>query len=117
MLTTMSKFLHAGLSIREVVSAATERPAAAIHRDHEIGSLRVGRRADIAVFRVESGSFEFTDAYGRVERGSRRFVPVLTVMDGSIVMPSDVTIKLRPFTGGDHEVNCGAPLVSSPAPM
>lgn len=113
MLTTMSKFLHGGMSIPDIVAASTSTPARAIRRADTIGSLAVGRRADIAVFRVEEGSYDYIDAFGHTETASRRFAPVLTVNGGEVIRPADVSIRLRPYTGADREVECGAPLMSA----
>lgn len=113
MLTTMSKFLHAGMTIPDIVAASSWTPAKAIRRQGSIGSLAVGRRADIAVFRIEDGSYDYVDAFGHRERASRRFAPVLTVNGGDIVRPDDVSIRLRPYTDADREVDCGAPLMSA----
>jgi hypothetical protein len=38
---------------------------------------------------------------------------VLTVNGGRIVRPNDVSIRLRPCTDADREVDCGAPLMSA----
>jgi hypothetical protein len=40
-------------------------------------------------------------------------VPVLTVNGGRVVRPDDVSIRLRPYTDADREVECGAPLMSA----
>lgn len=113
MLTTMSKFLHGGLSIPDIVAATTSVPAKVVRRQDTIGSLAVGRRADIAVFRLEDGRFDYIDAFGHTETASQRFVPVLTVNGGDIVRPGDVQIRLRPYTDADREVECGAPLMTA----
>ena len=113
MLTTMSKFLHGGMSIPDIVAASTNVPAGAIRRADSLGSLAPGRRADIAVFRIEDGSYDYIDAFGERERASRRFAPVLTVNGGDIIRPEDISISLRPYTGADREVECGAPLMST----
>jgi len=113
MLTTMSKFLHGGMSIPAIVAASTSVPARAIGRAETIGSLAPGRRADIAVFRIEDGSYDYIDAFGEREQASRRFAPVLTVNGGDIIRPEDISISLRPYTGADREVECGAPLMST----
>ncbi len=42
MATTMAKFLHLGMSLREVIAASTIGPARVLGRDHEIGTLRRG---------------------------------------------------------------------------
>ena len=113
MLTTMSKFLHAGMSIPAIVEASTSRPARAVRRQGSIGSLAPGRRADVAVFRIQEGAFDYIDAFGHRERASRRFAAVLTVNGGEIVRPDDVSIRLRPYTDADRAVDCGAPLMSA----
>ncbi len=113
MLTTMSKFLHGGMTVPEIVAASTSVPARAIRRADTIGSLAEGRRADIAVFGLEDGSFDYIDAFGQKETASRHFAPVLTVNGGDIVRPDDIEIRLRPYTGADREVECGAPLMSA----
>jgi dihydroorotase len=111
MLTTMSKFLHLGLSVGDIVAAVTSRPAAAVRRADTIGSLAVGRRADIAVFRTEPGSFVYIDAFGKAEHATERFAPVLTVNGGEVVRPDEVVAPLRPYTQADREMECGAPLM------
>jgi dihydroorotase len=115
MLTTMSKFLHGGMSIPDIVAASTTTPAKAIRRADTIGSLEPGRRADIAVFRTEEGAYDYIDAFGHTERASQRFAPVLTVNGGEIIRPDEVSIDLRPYTDADREVECGAPLMSASA--
>ena len=113
MLTTMSKFLHGGMTISDIVAASTSAPARAIRRQDSLGSLAVGRRADVAVFRIEQGAYDYVDAFGHAERATRRFAPVLTVNGGEIVRPDDVSINLRPYTDADREIGCGAPLMSA----
>jgi dihydroorotase len=115
MLTTMSKFLHAGMPLADVVAASTSRPARAIRREDRHGSLAPGRRADIAVFRLDDGTFDYIDAFGQRERATRRLAAVLTVNGGEIVRPEDVVSPLRPYTQADREMECGAPLMSLPA--
>ena len=97
------------------MAASSTRPAEAIRREDTLGSLAPGRVADIAVFRIEDGTFDYTDAFGHTERAGQRFAPVLTVNGGEIVRPSDVSITLRRYTAADYEVDCGAPLVSASA--
>jgi len=71
--TTLSKFLHLGMSLPEVVEAATGRPAALLGLDGEVGSLRPGARADVALFRLYEGSFPLQDIHGNV-RDVRRLL-------------------------------------------
>src|SRR5205823_11494383 len=59
--TTLSKFLNLGMSLPDVIERATNRPAAAMRRP-DLGTLRPGSRADIALFRLEQGNYTFHDA-------------------------------------------------------
>jgi dihydroorotase len=54
MITTMSKFLVAGMPLVEVIRRSTDIPARVIQRP-ELGHLSVGAEADVAVVRVLEG--------------------------------------------------------------
>ncbi len=85
--TTLSKFMHLGWSLEEAVERATAAPARAMGMLGEIGTLAVGACADVAVFDVEEGAFDFFDASGVKRIGERRLVPVVTVRAGEIYEP------------------------------
>jgi dihydroorotase len=78
----MSMFLELGMPLEQVVAATTQNAAAAIGRDSELGSLRVGAAGDAAVLELEAGDFAFDDRAGNVLKCSRRLLPVLTVKSG-----------------------------------
>jgi len=82
--TTMAKFLTLGMPLAEVVRAVTATPAKALGRAGRLGTLAPGAVADVAVFRLESGAFEFEDAHGERLTGPRRFVPELTLRAGEV---------------------------------
>lgn len=82
--TTLSKFLNLGMPLEEVVRAATATPTRIIGREGELGTLKPGAIADVAVFELEEGDFEFHDADGNTMRGRRRLSPYLTVKDGEV---------------------------------
>jgi len=82
LVTTLAKFLHLGLPLTDVIAMATEAPAAALGRPGRLGTLAVGAVADVAILRLEEGSFEFSDAFGDSVTGRQRMVPVTTVKDG-----------------------------------
>ena len=85
--TTLSKFMHLGWSLEEAVERATAAPARAMGMLGEIGTLAVGACADVAVFDVEEGAFDFFDASGVKRIGERRLVPVVTIRAGEIYEP------------------------------
>ena len=82
--TTLSKFMALGLSLTDVIRAATCAPAAILGLQEQIGSLRVGMKADVAVFSLEEGAFEFVDSYGNAIPGTRRLVNTATIKDGRV---------------------------------
>ena len=84
MLNVMSKFLNMGMPLDEVIARSTWTPAREIKRE-ELGNLSVGAGADIAVLRVEEGSFGFVDTYGARMRGSQKLACELTIRNGRVV--------------------------------
>jgi dihydroorotase len=80
--TALSKFMATGLSLEQVIEAATARPAELIGRRGDLGTLAPGARADVAVFELEQGSFEFRDVEGASRTGTQRLANVLTLIGG-----------------------------------
>jgi dihydroorotase len=80
--TTMSKFLHLGLSLDEVVEMSTAAPARAIREDALLGSLRPGAAADVTLLEWREGPVELEDAVGERVTGQIRLVPVGVVRAG-----------------------------------
>lgn len=84
MLELMSKFLALGMPLDKVIAANTWNAAKAIKRD-ELGHLSVGAVADVAVLRVERGSYGFTDSSNARMNGSERLRCELTLREGKVV--------------------------------
>ncbi len=80
--TTLSKFLHLGMSLPAVIEAATVRPAAVLGLEGEIGTLRPGSRADVALFRLYEGSFPLQDIHGNVREAGRLLRNTTTIVGG-----------------------------------
>jgi dihydroorotase len=87
--TTLSKFLHLGLTLEQVIERATLAPARAIRRP-DLGTLRPGAPADVALFTLESGEFPFQDSHGGTRVGDRRLTPRLTVRAGRVFRPEEL---------------------------
>ena len=108
---TASKLLNLGIPLEEIVRQTTSAPAAAIGRSKDLGSLAVGRVADLAAFVVREGEFTFADVHGQHERARHRIDPALTVREGRLYWPDDLRAELeearqkarriRALTGGD----------------
>jgi dihydroorotase len=84
MLNVMSKFLNMGMALDDVVLRSTWHPAREIKRE-EFGNLSVGSPADVAVLRVEKGSFGFVDINGARMKGTQKLVCEMTVRNGRVV--------------------------------
>jgi dihydroorotase len=88
--TVMSKLLALGLPLTDLVAMATSRAAAQIGRADELGSLAVGRVADVSVLRLEERDWTALDSH-RTERVlPQQLVPVLTVRAGEVIYPRPV---------------------------
>ena len=84
MLNVMSKILSHGVSLQDVVSKSTWQPAQQIKRP-ELGHLSVGAVADVAVIRMDEGSFGFLDVRKARAMGNRLLTAELTLKDGQIM--------------------------------
>lgn len=82
--TTLSKFLHLGLSLEAVIENATIQPAKAIQRDDEIGHLKIGSPANITVLDLLDGEFEFFDAHRKKFVGHQKLEALFTIRQQTI---------------------------------
>lgn len=81
----MSKMLSLGMEIDDVIEATTYTPAVVIGCADQIGTLREGSAADVTVFEIEDGTFEFPEyGRGKVTCG-KRFAPRLTILKGEVI--------------------------------
>jgi dihydroorotase len=72
LLTTMDKFLHLGLSLRDVILRVTQTPAHFLGREQQLGTLKVGATADITILEMQQGQFPLTDSEGHTEIAKQR---------------------------------------------
>ena len=79
--TTMSKFLHLGMSLTDVVRASTETAAAILTRP-DLADLSVGSAADISVLSLDEGSFDLVDVVGETVTADRRLTSAGVVRAG-----------------------------------
>ena len=84
MLNVMDKFLAMGMPVDDVIARSTWHPAREIQRE-ELGNLSVGAPADVAVLRLEKGSFGFVDMHGARMDGSSKLTCELTVRAGKVL--------------------------------
>lgn len=82
--TTMSKFLNLGVSLEEVIRRVTTNSARAIGEAGSLGTLKPGSVADVAVFSLERGQFDFVDTDANHMIGDQRLMTQLTLKDGRV---------------------------------
>src|SRR5215471_17493277 len=80
----MTRFLGLGFSLEQVVTMCTANPAKAIGAEGRLGSLAIGRQADISVLRIEEGDWLVYDVLGASLQVKQAVVPVLTVKRGEV---------------------------------
>ncbi len=100
MTNIMSEFLSMGVPLEDVIVRSTVNPANEIHRP-ELGTLSVGKDADIAVLELLKGHFSYSDCgFARMD-GNEKLTARMTIRAGHIVYdPSGLSMveweKARP---------------------
>jgi dihydroorotase len=96
----MSKFLAMGVPLDDVIRRSTVNPATEIHRT-ELGTLSIGKDADIAVLELLKGRFGYIDCGAAKMDGNVRLTTRMTIRAGRILYdPSGLSMveweKARP---------------------
>ena len=81
----MSKYLELGMPLIEVVRAVTEAPAKILGRENDLGTLREGALADLAIFKLVNHKSEIMDSTRNVLTLNKILVPQCTVLGGKVV--------------------------------
>ena len=92
--TTMSKFLHLGVPLERVIEMSTTRPAAVLGQAEQLGTLRVGAVADVAVLEKQQGRFVLTDSYRQGRVVEDLLVATTTIRRGELV-PGGGGLRMR----------------------
>ena len=83
----MTRFLGMGFSVEQVVAMCTINPARAIGEQDRLGSLTVGRQADVSVLELREGQWVVYDVLGQALPVGKCFVPSLTLKRGKVFEP------------------------------
>jgi len=105
--TCLSKFLYLGMSFGEAIKAASSRPAEILGLTSELGSLKPGSYADLALFTIEHGRFPLYDVHLNLREGTEMVRNTLTLVNGrplpaKVPKPPPPWIKL---TERQQEIN------------
>lgn len=85
LLDCMSKLMHLGMPVEEIVAATTAIPARVLGLDGKIGSLQPGACADIAILNVERGTFDLYDSRREARQASKRFTCDASIKEGRLL--------------------------------
>jgi dihydroorotase len=80
--TVLSKFLMLGMPLDQVIARGTVNAAHAISEFKAYGTLRPGAAADVAVFDLKDGDFEFVDNFNAKRIGHRKLIPYAAIAGG-----------------------------------
>ncbi len=80
----LTKFLHLGLSLDDVLSRVTSVPAESVLMQDQIGTLAPGAWGDAVIFELQQEACTLTDSQGQFRMGTQRLEPVTVVKGGRI---------------------------------
>lgn len=84
--TTMSKFLHLGAPLEQVVAMTTVNARRALRRgDGDSSRIAPGADATLTLFAVEEGTYPLADCHGTVRQATRRILPLAVLNKGEAV--------------------------------
>jgi dihydroorotase len=83
----MARFLGLGFTLEQVITMCTANPARALGEQERLGSLAVGRQADISVLDLRQGEWVVFDTLRASMRISQAVVPILAVKRGRVFEP------------------------------
>jgi dihydroorotase len=82
--TTLTKFLPLGLSLEQIIANCTINAARTVGWQDRIGSLEVGREADIAVLQILDEPINLRDSVGAERLHKQRIAVRWTVRAGEV---------------------------------
>jgi len=82
LVSTMTSMLALGIDIEKVIPMVTSEPAKMVGLFEQIGSLHVGKEADISVLNDERGDWELSDNEGTKVKTTRLLTPSFCIKAG-----------------------------------
>ena len=82
--TQVSKFMALGMDLDKAIELVTVKPAGVFDYGSQLGMLRPGTDADIGIFEIQQGTFEFTDSDRQKRIGHQMLVNRAVVRRGQV---------------------------------
>ncbi|HJZ72295.1 MAG TPA: hypothetical protein VKE51_11170 [Vicinamibacterales bacterium] len=83
--TVVSKFVMLGMSLNDAIACVTSHAAASVSAFKDLGTLRTGAVADVAVLEMREGQFEFVDNIDGKRTGRQKLVTTAVIVNGKRV--------------------------------
>jgi dihydroorotase len=86
--TMVSKFMAIGVPLEKAVAMVTENPTRVFDFGAQIGTLRPGSEADVSIFELRDGKFDFEDSDGIKRTGQKMLASKAVVRRGQLFINS-----------------------------
>jgi len=90
--TTLSKFVHLGMKLEDVIARATSNPSRTLGFPKGLGTLHVGSHGDVAIFKMTEGDFVLYDSVKQSRTVHRRLMPVATLKSGRLYGSASIPV-------------------------
>jgi len=82
--TMVSKFMAMGIGLDQAIGMVTSNAARIFDYGAQVGTLRLGSEADVSIFELRDGEFEFEDSDGGKRTGRQMLVSKAVVRHGQV---------------------------------
>jgi dihydroorotase len=86
--TMVSKFMAIGVPVERAVAMVTANPARVFDYGAQIGTLRPGSEADLSIFELRDGKFDFEDSDGVKRTGQKMLANKAVIRRGQLFINS-----------------------------
>ena len=83
----LTRFLALGFGLADVIKMTTENSAIALNMLDSIGTLMVGKEADISVLSIVDGDWHVSDVKGNILSTNKAIIPYITIRSGDVITP------------------------------
>jgi dihydroorotase len=80
----MTRFLAMGFTFDQVVTMSTENPAKAAGVADRLGTLAVGKQADLSVLEIKDGDWVLYDILREGMKSDKAVIPVMAIKKGKV---------------------------------
>ena len=84
--TMVSKFMAIGIPLDTAIGMVTANPARVFDYAAQIGSLKPGSEADVSIFELRDGKFDFEDSDGVIRTGRKRLFSKIVIRHGRLLV-------------------------------